>query len=49
MLWGVTGFFVCKKDDQGHVACYKARLVAQGFSQKPGMNFNVDRTFALAM
>src|SRR6185503_18946324 len=31
--------FVAKKDAAGNVICYKARLVAQGFSQVPGINY----------
>src|SRR5690606_35135552 len=41
--------FAKKKDDQGCVICYKARLVAQGFSQKPGEDFNHNGAFAPVM
>ena len=38
--------FVKKCDEKGNLIKYKAQLVAQGFSQKPGINFNNDGTFA---
>jgi len=31
--------FEGKKDAVGNVVCYKAHLVAQGFSQVPGVNY----------
>ena len=36
-------------DEKGNIICYKARLVAQGFSQKPGMDYSNDGTFAPVM
>ena len=41
--------FARKRDDKGNVVRYKARLVAQGFSQKPGIDFDLDSTFAPVM
>ena len=38
-----------KRDAQRRVTQFKARLVAQGFSQKPGTDFNQDATFAPVM
>jgi hypothetical protein len=38
-----------KRNEHGEVVKYKARLVAQGFSQKPGTNYNNDGTFAPVM
>jgi hypothetical protein len=38
--------FARKTDDQGRVIRYKARLVAQGFSQKPGIDFTLEDTFS---
>ena len=36
---GSKWVFQAKKDAQGSVACYKAHLVAQGFSQGPGVDY----------
>jgi hypothetical protein len=36
--------FKVKRDENGHVVCFKARLVAQGYTQVPGQDFN--HTFA---
>ena len=41
---GCKWVFKLKKDDEGRVARYKARLVARGFSQVPGLDF--EDTFA---
>jgi transposase InsO family protein len=41
--------FATKKDDQGKIIRHKARLVAQGYSQKPGMDFDTNSTFAPVM
>ena len=37
---GSKWVFKAKKDAAGNVACYKARLVAQGFSQIGGVDYN---------
>ena len=36
---GSKWVFRAKKDAAGNVVCYKARLVAQGFSQVPGVDY----------
>ena len=41
--------FLQKQDEKGNIIHYKARLVAQGFSQKPGMDYSNDGTFAPVM
>ena len=41
--------FLRKRDEHGKIIRYKARLVAQGFSQKPGTDFSNDGTFAPVM
>ena len=38
-LVGSKWVFQVKKDASGHVVCFKARLVAQGFSQVPGVDY----------
>lgn len=37
--------FVRKRNEHGEIVRYKARLVAQGFSQRPGIDF--DETYSL--
>lgn len=37
---GYKWVFVRKRDESGDIAIYKARLVAQGFSHRPWINFN---------
>jgi len=37
---GCRWTYVIKTGPQGEILCYKARLVAQGFSQIPGINFS---------
>jgi len=44
---GCKWIFKTKLDAEGQVECYKAQLVAQGFSQIPGIDFN--DTFAPVM
>jgi len=46
---GCKWVFVKKRDEKGKLIKYKARLVAQGFSQKPGVDFSNDGTFAPVM
>ena len=41
--------FVRKRDEAGNVIKHKARLVAQGFSQKPGIDYSETGTFAPVM
>jgi hypothetical protein len=41
--------FVKKRDEKGDIVRFKARLVAQGFSQKPGTDYSNDGTFAPVM
>jgi hypothetical protein len=41
--------FVRKRDEHGNVATHKARLVIQGFSQKPGVDYSEQGTFAPVM
>ena len=36
---GLKWVFHAKKDASGNIAWYKARLVAQGFSQVPGVDY----------
>ena len=46
---GCKWVFAKKRDENGHVIKFKARLVAQGFSQKPGTDYNNDGMFAPVM
>src|SRR5579859_4810537 len=41
--------FIRKRNEHGEVVLYKARLVAQGFTQRPGMDYNEEGTFAPVM
>ena len=38
-----------KRDEKGKLIKYKAQLITQGFSQKPGIDFKNDGTFAPVM
>ena len=44
---GCKWVYNIKRDRHGNVIRYKVRLVAQGFSQKPGTDYSNDGTFAL--
>ena len=46
---GCKWVFVRKRDEMGSIIQRRARLVAQGFSQKPGTDYNNDGTFAPVM
>ena len=46
---GCRWVFDKKRDEHGNIVKYKARLVAQGFSQKPGTDFSHNGTFAPVM
>lgn len=46
---GSKWVFKIKRDADGNIDKYKARLVAQGFSQRPGLDFLEDQTFAPTM
>jgi transposase InsO family protein len=46
---GCKWVFVRKRNEKGEIVQWKARLVAQGFSQKPGTDYNNDGTFAPVM
>jgi hypothetical protein len=46
---GCCWVFDKKRDEHGNIVKYKARLVAQGFSQKPGTDFSHNGTFAPVM
>jgi hypothetical protein len=39
-LVGYKWVFVCKRNENNEVVRYKAMLVAQGFTQKPVVDFN---------
>jgi hypothetical protein len=44
---GYKWVFIQKRDENNVVVRYKARLVAQGFSQRPGVDY--DKTYSLVM
>ena len=46
---GCKWVFVRKRDELGNIIQWRARLVAQGFSQKPGTDYNNNGTFAPVM
>ena len=46
---GCKWVFLRKKDEDRNIESYKAQLVAQGFSQKPGMDYSDTGTFAPVM
>jgi hypothetical protein len=46
---GCKWVFLRKRDENREITKYKARLVAQGFSQKPGTNYSDNGTFAPVM
>ncbi|KAF4622418.1 hypothetical protein D9613_009127 [Agrocybe pediades] len=46
---GCRWVFTKKRDEYGRVVKFKARLVVQGFSQKPGVDYSEDGTFAPVM
>lgn len=46
---GCRWVFLRKRDKKGKVIKFKAQLVAQGFSQKPGTDYSNDGTFAPVM
>lgn len=41
--------FKIKRDPDGKIERYKARLVTQGYGQHPGEDFNPEKTFAPTM
>jgi transposase InsO family protein len=41
--------FIRKRNENGDIVLHKARLVAQGFTQRPGMDYNETGTFAPVM
>ena len=46
-LVGYKWVFVKKRNDKNEISRYKARLVAQGFSQRPGIDY--DKTYSPVM
>jgi hypothetical protein len=47
MLVGYKWVFVQKRNEKNEIMRYKARLMAQGFSQKPGIDY--EETYAPVM
>ena len=43
---GSKWVFKLKRDTNGNITKYKARLVAQGFSQRPGFDYDTERLYA---
>ena len=46
---GCRWVYVRKRDEHGAIIKHKARLVAQGFSQKPGIDYSDNGTFTPVM
>lgn len=46
---GSKWVFKIKRDPDGNIERYKARLIAQGYGQRPGGDFNPGKTFAPTM
>ena len=46
---GCKWVFIRKRDNTGNIVQWKVRLIAQGFSQKPGTDYDNDGTFAPVM
>ena len=46
---GCRWVFVRKRNEMGDIFQWRARLVTQGFSQKPGTDYNNNETFASVM
>ena len=46
---GCKWVFLRNKDEDGNIKAYEARLVARGFSQKPGADYSDTGTFAPVM
>ena len=46
---GCKWVFLRNKDEDGNIEAYEARLVARGFSQKPGADYSDTGTFAPVM
>ena len=46
---GCKWVFIRKRNEFGKIIQWRARLIAQGFSQKPGTNYNNNGTFAPVM
>ncbi|KAM2096811.1 hypothetical protein ACFX1R_020409 [Malus domestica] len=46
-LVGYKWVFIRKRNEKNKIICYKARLVAQGFSQHPGIDYDECDYFSL--